>query len=112
MAHVVNGPRSIRRLEGAVEHRQMFRLQSRSAFDGAPVIEMIHDSFYGWIVVAELSQCRRNRVVDDLDCSAADELLVLDESQVGFDTSRVAVHHESDRTRGSQNRGLSVAISM
>jgi hypothetical protein len=47
-------------------------------------------------------------VIDDLQESAADELFVLDERDVGLDAGRVAVHHEGDRAGRRKNGDLRV----
>ena len=58
--------------------------------------------------VAELLEDAGHRLVDDLDHAAADQLLVLDQGQVGLDASGVTVHHEADGAGGGKNGGLCV----
>ena len=43
VAHVVNGARALRRLEGAVEDRQMLLLECGRAFDGAGGVDVADD---------------------------------------------------------------------
>ncbi len=62
--------------------------------------------------VAELEERGGHGVVDDLDHAAADELLVLDEGEVGLDAGGVAVHHEADGSGGSEDGHLGVAVAV
>ena len=55
---------------------------------------------------------RGDGVVDDLDHAAADELLVLDEGEVGLDAGGVAVHHEADGAGGGEDGDLGVAVAV
>ena len=64
------------------------------------------------VVVAEPAQRLRNRTVDDLEVAAAGELLELDESEIGLDSGRVAVHHERDGAGRGDDRNLGVAITV
>ena len=59
--------------------------------------------------VAEAAQRPRDRLVDDRHVPAADELLELDEPEVGLDAGGVAVHQERDRPGRGEHRGLAVA---
>ena len=61
--------------------------------------------------VAELLQRHRHRLVDDLHHPAADQLLVLDQRDVGLDAGGVAVHHEADGAGRRQHGGLGVAVA-
>src|SRR5690606_11437188 len=51
-------------------------------------------------------------VVNDLDQTAADQLLVLNQGQLGLDAGGVAVHHEADRAGGCDDGGLRVAVAV
>ena len=62
--------------------------------------------------VAERAQRHRDRAVDDRHLAAADELLELDEREVGLDAGRVAVHEERDRPRRREHRRLRVAVAV
>ena len=42
----------------------------------------------------------------------ADQLLVLDQGDVGLDAGRIAIHHEGDRAGGSEDGGLRVAVAV
>jgi hypothetical protein len=59
-----------------------------------------------------LKSAPRDGVVDDLDHAAADELLVLDEGEVGLDAGGVAVHHEADGAGGREDGDLRVAVAV
>ena len=59
--------------------------------------------------VAEAAQRTRDRLVDDRHGAAADQLLHLDQAEVGLDAGGVAVHHQADGAGGRQHRGLGVA---
>ena len=51
----------------------------------------------------------RHRAVDDPDRAAADQVLVLDQRDVGLDPGGVAVHHEGDGPGRREHGGLRVA---
>src|SRR5580658_1965229 len=112
MAPVVNGPRTLGRLERAIEHRQMLVLNMWSAFDGSGSVDVTHDGIGLLMRVTQLEKCARNRVIDNLDHAAANQLLVLDQRQVGLDTSGVAVHHEADGSSRSENCNLAVSVTV
>ncbi len=50
-----------------------------------------------------------HRLVDDRHGAAADQLLGLDQAEIGLDAGGVAVHQETDGAGGRQHRGLGVA---
>ena len=102
---------AVLRPEAAIEHRQMLRLQVRRAFDGAGGIDVADDLLHLLRRVAQLDQRRGHRVVDDLDHAAADQLLVLDQRQVGLDAGGVAIHHEADGAGGRDHGDLRVAVA-
>ena len=54
-------------------------------------------------VVAELAERARHRLVHELHRAAADELLRLDERELGLDAGGVAVHHQPDRAGGREH---------
>ena len=62
--------------------------------------------------IAKRAQRFRHRLVDDLEVAAARELLEFDESEVGLDAGRVAVHHEADRAGRRDDGCLRVAIAV
>ena len=53
--------------------------------------------------VAEAAQGPRDRLVDDGHVAAADQLLHLDQAEVGLDAGGVAVHHQADGAGGRQD---------
>src|SRR5207248_11245605 len=56
-------------------------------------------------------QCRRHRLIDNLDHSPAHQLLVLHQRQIRLHTSSSAIHHESDCAGGGENCDLGVAVA-
>src|SRR5262249_30099401 len=108
----MNGARSLGRLKAAVEDWQMIFFQAGSAFDGASGIDVADDIVGLFAGVAEFEESRWNRVVDDLNHAAADQLLVLHQCQIGLDAGSVAVHHEPYRSRGCKDCDLRVAIAV
>ena len=76
-----------------------------SASSGAPTIVPCSFTYASIcsicvIGVPERAQRHRHRAVDDRHRAAADQLLVLDEREVGLDAGRVAIHQERDRASG------------
>ena len=112
MSHVGDGARALGGLEGAIEDGKMLVFDVRRAFDGAGRVDIAHDGIGLLMVVAELEQRGGDGVVDDFDHAAADELLVLDQSEIGLDAGGVAIHHEADGAGGSQNCYLAVAVAV
>ena len=82
------------------------------AFDGAGGVDVADDGVDLGVVVAELEERGGDGVVDDLDHAAADELLVLDEGEVGLDAGGVAIHHEADGAGGREDGDLRVAVAV
>ena len=62
--------------------------------------------------VTELHECPRDRLVHDRHRSATDELLGLDQSEIGFDAGGVAVHEQTDRPGRGEHARLRVANSV
>ncbi len=68
-----------------------------------------------WIcsaAVAEVDQGRAERLVGDLEISAAGELLEFDQGEIGFDAGGVAIHQQADGAGGGDDGGLGVAIAV
>ena len=112
MAHVVDRALAVDRLEGAVEDRQVLGLDVRRALDRLPVVDVGEDLLDLRGVIAQLLQGRRNRLVDDLQEALADELLVLDQGDVGLDPGRIAIHHERDRAGRRQDGDLGIPVAV
>ena len=112
VAHVVDGPLAVDRLERAVEDRQVLGLEAGRALDRLVLVDVGEDLLDLRRVVAELAQRRRDRLVDDLEVALADELLVLDERDVGLDAGGIAIHHERDRAGGREHGDLRVAVAV
>ena len=94
-----------------VEHRQVLLAQAGSADDRAVLGEVGLDLLDLLRRVAERLQRERDGAVDDRHLTAADELLELDQREVGLDAGRVAVHQEGDRPGGREHRRLRVAVA-
>jgi hypothetical protein len=98
--------------DGDVEHRQVFLRQAGRADDRAVLVDMRLDLLDLRVGVAERPQRHRHGAVDDRHRPAADELLVLDEREVGLDARRVAIHEEGDRAGGCGDAALCVAVAV
>ena len=107
----MDGALAARRLEGAVEHRQVAIQQVRRAFDGLLLVDVLDDVVDLGGGVAEPLERHRDRLVDDLHHAAADQLLVLDQRDVRLDAGGVAVHHEADGAGRREHGGLRVAVA-
>ena len=112
VAHVVDGAGALGGLEGAVEDGEVLGLDGGRAFDGAGGVDVADDGVDLVLGVAELDEGGGDGVVDDLDHAAADELLVLDEGEIGLDAGGVAVHHEADGAGGGEDGDLGVAVAV
>ena len=112
VAHVVDGAGALGGLEGAIEDGEVLGLDAGRAFDGAGGVDVADDGVDLGVGVAELEERGGDGVVDDLDHAAADELLVLDEGEVGLDAGGVAIHHEADGAGGGEHGDLRVAVAV
>ena len=95
-----------------VEHRQVLLVEPGRADDRAVLGQVRLDLLDLRLGVAERLQRQRHRAVDDRHLPAADELLELDEREVGLDAGRVAVHQEGDRAGRREHRRLRVAVAV
>ncbi len=109
VTHGTDRARAIGRAEGAIKDRQMGAVQAGRALDGLLAVHVVSDGFALAFVVTKTLQRLVDRVVDDLDGSAAHQPFVLDERNVGLDAGGVAIHHETDGARGRQHASLGVA---
>ena len=91
---------------------QVLGLEAGRALDRLALVDVRDDRLDLVGRVAELAQGARDGLVDDLEVALADQLLVLDEGDVGLDAGGVAIHHERDRAGGREHADLCVAIAV
>ena len=91
---------------------EVLLVQSGRADDRAVLGEVGLDLLDLRLGVAERLQRQRHGAVDDRHLPAADELLELDEREVGLDAGRVAVHQERDRAGRCEHGRLRVAVAV
>ena len=103
---------AVERLKAAVEHWQVLVAEFRRPLDCLRRIDVVDDLGDLLLAVADSLERFRDRVVDDLDHAAADQLLVLDQRKLRLHACRVAVHHEPDRAGWRDHRDLAVAIAV
>ncbi len=89
-----------------------FVVDVRGAVEGFVADGVADDVVDLLAVVAHFGEGRRDRLVDDLEVSAAGKLLELNEGEVWLDTGGVAVHDEPDGAGGRKNRHLGVAVAV
>ena len=94
---------------GAGEDGQVLGGDVRRAEDRHVLVDVGDDVLGLLDPVAQLGQRPWNRLVDDRHRAAADQLLGLDQTEVGLDARRVAVHQQADGPRRRQHRRLRVA---
>ena len=116
--------------EGQLEHRRkrrfdLFQLGLGEAFvqQGFPVDhrrivqrQRAHDELEDVVDllrhVAEIDQRGAQRLVGDLEISAAGEFFEFDECEIRLDAGGVAVHQQADRAGGGDDGGLGVSIAV
>ena len=117
---VVDAPLALERLEGAVEDRQVLRLEARGddgavfadhVFDGVVDFDVLLDGGDGAGRVTEALQGLGHGAVDDLEHAAAGQEFVLHQGDVGFHAGGVTVHEEGDGAGGGEHSDLSVAVA-
>ncbi len=91
---------------------QVLVLEARGADDRVLLGDVGVDLVDLRLRVAHRVQRHRHRLVDDRHLPAADQLLELDQREVGLDPGRVAVHQEADRPGRGQHRRLRVAVAV
>ena len=111
VAHVGDAAGALGWLEGAIEDGEVLLTDAGGAFDGSGGVDVGDDGVHGVLGVAELDEGAGDSVVDDLDHAAADELLVLDEGEIGLDAGGVAIHHEADGSGGGEDGDLRVSVA-
>ena len=79
----------------AVEHLIMLGPQARGVHNVTVLGDVLCDRLHLLVRVTEVLQRSRHGLVDHLHGAAADELLELDQGQIGLDASGVTVHHEA-----------------
>ncbi len=94
---------------GAGEDRQVLGRHVGRTDDRHVLVDVGDDVVDLVRAVAELGQRPWHRLVDDRHRAAADQLLRLDEAQIGLHSRGVAVHEQADGPRRRQHRGLRVA---
>ena len=62
--------------------------------------------------IAERVERGRYRTVDDLEVTAACQLLELDQREVRLDAGGVAIHHQADCAGRRDNGGLGIAVAV
>ena len=84
----------------------------RRIADGAVADRVGDDLFDLGRAIAEVFQGGGDRAVDDLEITAARELLELDQRKVRLDPRGVAIHDQTDRSGWRDDGGLGVAIAV
>ncbi len=112
MSHVSNRARALRRLERTIEDGEMIVLHMRRAFDSAGRVDIADDSIRLIVIVTELKQRRRHRLINNLNHPSAHELLVLNQRQIRLHAGCIAVHHETDGAGGGQDCDLAVSVAV
>src|SRR5208337_805560 len=79
----------------AVEHLVVLGSQPGGVHHVAVLGDVLGDRLDLLVRVTEVLQRARHRLVDDLHGATADQLLELDQGQVGLDASGVTIHHEA-----------------
>src|SRR6185312_14674436 len=97
---------------GAVEHLVVFGSQAGGVDYVAVLGDVLGDRLDLFVRVAEVLQRPRHGLVDDLHGAAADQLLELDQGQVGLDAGGVAVHHQPDGPGRREQAGLRVPVAV
>ena len=82
------------------------------AFDGTGRVYITHDRVGLLVSVTQFEEGRGDSVVDDLNHAAAHQLLKLDQRQIGLDSGRIAIHHETDGSGRSEDGYLGVSVAV
>src|SRR5207302_10436026 len=62
--------------------------------------------------VSKPGQGWRDRGIDDLEVTAAGQLLEFHQREIRLDTRRIAIHDQADRAGGRDDRDLRIAIAV
>ena len=96
----------------AVEHLVVLGPEAGGVHHVAVLGDVLGDGFDLFGLVAEVLQGAGDGLVDDLHGPAADQLLELDQREVGLDAGGVAVHHEADGAGRREEAGLGVPVAV
>ena len=109
--HVVDRSLAFRGFEGAVEHGQVLFLEEGRPLDGFVLVDVMNDRLDFRPRVTEPLERYRNSAVDDLHQTAAHQLLVFHQRDIGLHARGVAVHHEADGAGRRKHGRLRVAVA-
>src|ERR1700734_4424535 len=87
-------------------------LKARCAFNRPLRLDVCDDALDRRFGVPEPSKSRSHRTIRNRHDAAAYEFLVGNNSQHGFDSSRVAIHHEANRASWSEDGDLRITESV
>ena len=107
----VNRTTSTGGLKGTVKDRQMLIRQFRRAFDFVVLVDIGRDCLNLGLIVPQCLECLGHGLIDHFEHPASSQLFVFHQGNIWFDTSRVAVHEETNGTGRCQHGRLSVAES-
>ncbi len=91
---------------------QRLVIDARRVLQAAMSDRVARDGADRFVVIAQRLQRRRGHAVDDLEVTAAGQLLEFDQREIGLDSGGVAVHHQTDRAGRRDHGGLRVAIAV
>src|ERR671913_297215 len=97
MPHVINCTDAVGRLEGTIEDSEVLISEMRRAFDGLMLFNVLDNVLNLLYVIPQTLKRPSHCVIDDLQESAANQLLVFDQSDIRLHSRGVAIHHESNR---------------
>ena len=65
--------------------------------------DVFNDRLNRLLGIAEFAEREWNGLINDLEGSAANKFLELDEGEVRLDTGGIAIHHQADRSSWCEN---------
>ena len=91
---------------------QDFSVDAGTSLEAPVALDVVDDFIDLGFAVTESFQCWWDRIVDDLEISAACELLELDQGKIRFDAGCVTIHQQSDGSCRGDHGNLGVAVTV
>ena len=98
--------------KSTIEHRKMFREQFRSTFDCVILVYILNDRLDRFGSITKRFQRKRYCSVHYMKRTTPRQLFEFNQGNVRFDSGRIAIHHETDRSGWGQYGRLSVTIAV
>src|SRR5262245_17809343 len=96
MTKIMNGAAAASWFEGTIKYREMFVAQQWCDLDRLMHVDIFNIRLHFLAVVSQPFEGTWHGIINDLEQSATDQALILNEGDIGFHSRGVTIHHKSD----------------